>query len=150
MKAGSTSIYWHKYGRSAGTACFEDCRHFDVPGMVCLSINWVICKGIRRPKGDAAAAGSWVLRAYLKTGLLPVIQSRALIERTVRGTAFDKNSQLPCIKIEKKTPDKTSRLATTFVRHMLFSLQHTFTHVCVLQFLIVFLRYRLQPLRLSL
>lgn len=61
-----------------------------------------------------------------KIGLLPVIQSRALIERTVRGTAFDKNSQFPCIKIEK-TPDKTSRLATTFVRHMLFSFQHTFT-----------------------
>ena len=60
MKAGSTSIYWYKCRGMAGTACFEDYRHVAVPGMVCLRINWVICKGIRRPKGDAAAAGGMI------------------------------------------------------------------------------------------
>lgn len=74
MKAGSTSIYWYKCRGMAGTACFEDCRHVAAPGMVCLRINWVIYKGIRRPKGDVAVAGAAFYGHISKIGLLPVIQ----------------------------------------------------------------------------
>ena len=42
--------------------------------MVCLRINWVIYKGIRRPKGDVAVAGAAFYGHISKIGLLPVIQ----------------------------------------------------------------------------